>query len=321
MGIEDDDGEDDGYFSGGNHSSPDARSSSNPSPKAAGKLTEALAKLRQVDGILEQLSLFWANTEVVLDTLTKKGQHVEQFVGFSSKPRLMARFMERIEEYKRFWEGIAVMCSTYINGLQQHQQEQGHPSQPHQAQQQRHDAGAGSMYSFLDSGGTRGGGATSGGSAGGSTGGAGPDSAQDYMQGSWNYTHLGVKPSGPMDSPSQVETLSSANSTPSSCRTASTPLGTIPGATPGITPCSRGSASCSSQSLGSNTVADIALSVNGSSSHSNNSNSNSRNNSSGLPPYPTAGVAGNNFQPGLASTSPFVPPTAPPGSSGAGNRR
>jgi len=63
--------------------------------------------------ILEQLGVFWANTEVVLDLLTKKGQHVEQFIGFSSKPRLMARFKERMEEYKRFWEGVRLMCSKY----------------------------------------------------------------------------------------------------------------------------------------------------------------------------------------------------------------
>ena len=68
--------------------------------------------------ILEQLGIFWANTEVVLDLLTKKGQHVEQFIGFSSKPRLMARFRERMEEYKRFWEGIRLMCSNYVTGVQ-----------------------------------------------------------------------------------------------------------------------------------------------------------------------------------------------------------
>jgi hypothetical protein len=68
--------------------------------------------------ILEQLGSFWANTEVVLDLLTKKGQHVEQFIGFASKPRLMARFRERMEEYKRFWEGIRMMCSNYVVGVQ-----------------------------------------------------------------------------------------------------------------------------------------------------------------------------------------------------------
>jgi hypothetical protein len=71
-----------------------------------------------VDVILEQLGIFWANTEVVLDLLTKKGQHVEQFIGFASKPRLMARFRERMEEYKRFWEGIRLMCANYVAGIQ-----------------------------------------------------------------------------------------------------------------------------------------------------------------------------------------------------------
>eukprot|EP01039_Chlorochromonas_danica_P009194 gene9194-10154_t len=88
------------------------------SPRAAVRLAEALQKLRQVDIILEQLGIFWANTEVVLDLLTKKGQHVEQFIGFSSKPRLMARFRERMEEYKRFWEGVRIMCANYVQGVQ-----------------------------------------------------------------------------------------------------------------------------------------------------------------------------------------------------------
>lgn len=67
---------------------------------------------------MEELSVFWANTEVVLDLLTKKGQHVEQFIGFASKPKLMARFLERMEEYKRFWENVSMMCSNYIAGVQ-----------------------------------------------------------------------------------------------------------------------------------------------------------------------------------------------------------
>lgn len=86
---------------------------------AANRLVEALNKLRQVDVILDQLGYFWSQTEVVLDALTRKGQHVEQFIGFSSKPRLMARFRERLEEYKRFWEGIRLMSTNYINGVQQ----------------------------------------------------------------------------------------------------------------------------------------------------------------------------------------------------------
>jgi len=87
-----------------------------PSP-AASKLAEALDKLRQVDKILEQLGVFWANTEVVLDLLTKKGQHVEHFIGFASKPRLMERFRERMEDYKRFWENVSIMCRNYLLGV------------------------------------------------------------------------------------------------------------------------------------------------------------------------------------------------------------
>lgn len=71
-----------------------------------------------MDTILDQLNVFWANTEVVLDLLTKKGQHVEQFLGFASKPRLLARFQERMEEYKQFWTGIVVMCGNYIHTMQ-----------------------------------------------------------------------------------------------------------------------------------------------------------------------------------------------------------
>jgi hypothetical protein len=80
--------------------------------------------LLQVDEILEQLGVFWANTEVVLDLLTKKGQHAEQFIGFATKPRLMARFLERLEEYKRFWESVSHMCSNYIAGVQSTEEQQ-----------------------------------------------------------------------------------------------------------------------------------------------------------------------------------------------------
>lgn len=90
-----------------------------PHSTAAHHLAEALVKLRQVDVILEQLSVFWANTEVILDVLTKKGQHVEHFIGFASKPRLLARFKERMEEYKRFWESIMTSCNNYVAGVNQ----------------------------------------------------------------------------------------------------------------------------------------------------------------------------------------------------------
>ena len=106
-----------------------------------------------MDHILEQLSVFWANTEVVLDVLTKKGQHVEQFIGFATKPKLLARFKERLEEYKRFWEGVSIMCNNYILGVQQAQA-------PNGQQQQSTTVAAGNapkqqdpptLYSFLDS--------------------------------------------------------------------------------------------------------------------------------------------------------------------------
>jgi hypothetical protein len=82
------------------------------------KLVEALHKLRQVDMILEQLGVFWANTEVVLDVLAKKGQHAEQFVAFANKPKLLARFKERLAEYSKFWQGVRDMCSSYVSNVQ-----------------------------------------------------------------------------------------------------------------------------------------------------------------------------------------------------------
>lgn len=89
-----------------------------PSSPATSHLVEALHKLHEVDNILEKLTYFWAQTEVRLDILTKKGQHVEQFIGFASKPRLLARFKERLEEYKRFWEDVETMSSSFILGIQ-----------------------------------------------------------------------------------------------------------------------------------------------------------------------------------------------------------
>jgi hypothetical protein len=50
--------------------------------------------------ILEQLGLFWGNTEVVLEALKKKGQHTENFVSFARNPKLLDRFKERLVEYR-----------------------------------------------------------------------------------------------------------------------------------------------------------------------------------------------------------------------------
>ena len=86
------------------------------SPSASSRLHEALRQLHQIDTILEQLSAFWANTELVLDVLTKKGQVVEQLIEFSQNPKLMNRFLERMEEYKQFWEKVRTLCKSYIIG-------------------------------------------------------------------------------------------------------------------------------------------------------------------------------------------------------------
>lgn len=64
--------------------------------------------LQEVDSVLEQLALFWANSEVIFDVLLRKGDLVEKFVAFANKPRLLQRFRERLADYKRFWEGVQV---------------------------------------------------------------------------------------------------------------------------------------------------------------------------------------------------------------------
>ena len=68
--------------------------------------------------ILAQLSLFWSNTEIVLELLTKKGQHFEQFIDYTTNPKLVSRFKYRIKEYKRFWESVIIMCTNYITGVE-----------------------------------------------------------------------------------------------------------------------------------------------------------------------------------------------------------
>jgi hypothetical protein len=66
----------------------------------ADQMENVLELLRKVNFILEQLSLFWSNTEIVLDLLSKKGQHAEQFVSFARNPKLLSRFQERLTEYR-----------------------------------------------------------------------------------------------------------------------------------------------------------------------------------------------------------------------------
>jgi hypothetical protein len=42
-----------------------------------------------------------ANTECIFEVLLQKSDHVERFVDYASKPRLMQRFNERLSEYKQ----------------------------------------------------------------------------------------------------------------------------------------------------------------------------------------------------------------------------
>ncbi|CAM9213000.1 unnamed protein product [Phaeothamnion confervicola] len=79
-------------------------------------IEKALQLLHEVDQVLEQLALFWANTEVIFDVLLRKGDLVEKFVQYAAKPRLLMRFQERMNEYKKFWEGIKILCNQYCCG-------------------------------------------------------------------------------------------------------------------------------------------------------------------------------------------------------------
>ncbi|CAM9293619.1 unnamed protein product [Discosporangium mesarthrocarpum] len=79
-------------------------------------IQRALQMLHEVDGVLEQLALFWANSEVIFQVLLRKGDLVEKFVKFANKPRLLQRFQERMADYKQFWEGVQVLCNKYVCG-------------------------------------------------------------------------------------------------------------------------------------------------------------------------------------------------------------
>ncbi|CBJ28057.1 calcium/ calmodulin-dependent protein kinase 1 [Ectocarpus siliculosus] len=80
------------------------------------EVKQALQMLQEVDSVLEQLALFWANSEVIFDVLLRKGDLVEKFVAFANKPRLLQRFRERLADYKRFWEGVQSVCNKYVCG-------------------------------------------------------------------------------------------------------------------------------------------------------------------------------------------------------------
>ncbi|CAM9489558.1 unnamed protein product [Ectocarpus sp. 4 AP-2014] len=80
------------------------------------EVQQALETLQEIDSVLEQLALFWANSEVIFDVLLRKGDLVEKFVAFANKPRLLQRFRERLADYKRFWEGVQGVCNKYVSG-------------------------------------------------------------------------------------------------------------------------------------------------------------------------------------------------------------
>lgn len=52
--------------------------------------------------------VFFPANQVIFEVLLRKGDLVEKFVAFASKPRLLHRFRERLADYKRFWEGVQV---------------------------------------------------------------------------------------------------------------------------------------------------------------------------------------------------------------------
>ncbi|CAM9477203.1 unnamed protein product [Choristocarpus tenellus] len=83
-------------------------------PQVHRDIQQALKMLHEVDNVLEQLALFWANSEVIFQVLLRKGDLVEKFVEFANKPRLLQRFKERMIDYQRFWEGVQVCLCVCV---------------------------------------------------------------------------------------------------------------------------------------------------------------------------------------------------------------
>ena len=83
-------------------------------------LIQALSQLEQVDKVLESLGILWANTEVIFEVLLQKSDHVERFVDYASKPRAVARFHERMSEYKQFWGRVHQLCARYLASVPMH---------------------------------------------------------------------------------------------------------------------------------------------------------------------------------------------------------
>jgi len=77
-------------------------------------VTKLLGDLYRIDQVLDHLATLWSNIEVVLDVLIVKADHVERFVKFSQKPKLMERFHLRLEEYRHFWVGIQKVCRHFL---------------------------------------------------------------------------------------------------------------------------------------------------------------------------------------------------------------
>jgi hypothetical protein len=111
--------------------------------KIQDEIISAINVLREVDDILSKLSIFWSNTEVILDALSKKGQHIETFVSYTHNPNLVARFRDRLNEYRfvpsnhlsppsldllhvsaslllsrRFWVRVNTMCNAFLMEMQ-----------------------------------------------------------------------------------------------------------------------------------------------------------------------------------------------------------
>jgi hypothetical protein len=69
----------------------------------------------QVDDILTQLSIFWSNTDVILDALTKKGQHIESFVPHTRNPNIVTRFRELLIEYRSAFLTLHCLTALFSN--------------------------------------------------------------------------------------------------------------------------------------------------------------------------------------------------------------
>jgi hypothetical protein len=77
-------------------------------------LHEAANKLQEVDGVLQEVRMFWTMMQTAMETLLNRNEYVAGMLHFTRNAKMRSRYLERMDDYLAKWKVTGLFCNDYL---------------------------------------------------------------------------------------------------------------------------------------------------------------------------------------------------------------